>query len=143
WLKEMVERDYNHPSLIGWSMGNELAAETADRKKWAMSREQSQYVISMMRYVKEKLDSTRLVTYVSFTLFRDSDPKLEPAQHADMLCFNSYGDFVEVAQKIHQRWPEKLIFVSEFGQGQIGYRQDDMLDERITHRLKRVGELPY
>lgn len=143
WLKEMIERDYNHPSLIGWSMGNELAAATEDRKKWAMSREQSQYVISMMRYVKEELDSTRLVTYVSFTLFRESDPILEPAQHADMLCFNSYGDFVEAAQKIHQRWPDKLIFVSEFGQGQIGYRQDDTLDERITDRLKRVGELPY
>src|SRR5690606_19639330 len=143
WLKEMIERDYNHPSIIGWSMGNELAAATEDRKKWAMSREQSQYVISMMRYVRDELDSTRLVTYVSFTLFRESDPKLEPAQHADMLCFNSYGDFVEVAQRIHQRWPDKLIFVSEFGQGQVGYRQDDKLDERIVDRLKRVGELPY
>lgn len=143
WLQEMVERDYNHPSVIGWSMGNELAAATEDRKKWAMSREQSQYVISMMRYVREELDSTRLVTYVSFTLFRESDPKFEPAQHADILCFNSYGDFVEVAQRIHQRWPQKLIFVSEFGQGQIGYRQDDTLSERIADRLTRVGELPY
>lgn len=143
WLKEMIERDYNHPSLIGWSMGNELAAATEDRKKWAMSREQSQYMISMMRYVREELDSTRLVTYVSFTLFRESDPKLEPAQHADILCFNSYGDFVEVAQRIHQRWPQKLIFVSEFGQGQIGHRQDDTLNEQIADRLTRAGELPY
>src|SRR5690606_13670337 len=83
------------------------------------------------------------VTYVSFTLFRDSDPALEPAQHADILCFNSYGDFVEVAEKVHQRWPDKMIFVSEFGQGQVGYRQDDKLDERIADRLKRAGGLPY
>ncbi|MGS2737679.1 glycoside hydrolase family 2 protein [Sinomicrobium sp. M5D2P17] len=143
WLKEMIERDYNHPSIIGWSMGNELAAETEDRKKWAMSREQSQYVISMMRYVRSALDDSRLVTYVSFTAFRDNDPRMEPAQHADMVCFNSYGDFVEMAQKIHQRWPRKLILVSEFGQGQIGYHQDDTLDERIPDRLKRVAALPY
>lgn len=143
WLKEMIERDYNHPSVIGWSMGNELAADVEDRRKLAMSREQSQYVISMMGYVREELDSSRLITYVSFTAFRDNDPKMEPAQHADMLCFNSYGDFVEAAQKIHQRWPGKLILVSEFGQDQIGYHQDDTLDDRITDRLKRIAELPY
>lgn len=143
WLKEMIERDYNHPSVIGWSMGNELAANIEDKRKLVMSREQSQYVISMMRYVREELDSSRLITYVSFTTFRDNDPKMEPAQHADMLCFNSYGDFVEAAQKIHHRWPDKLILISEFGQDQIGYHPDDTLDDRIADRLKRVAELPY
>lgn len=143
WLREMVERDYNHPSVIGWSMGNELAAETEDRKKWAMSREQSQYVISMMRYVREELDSSRLITYVSFTVFRDSDPKMEPAQHADLICFNSYSDFVKDAQKIHQRWPDKLIFVSEFGQGQVPYHRDGVLDDRLVDRLQKVAALPY
>ena len=24
WLREMIERDCNHPSIIGWSVGNEL-----------------------------------------------------------------------------------------------------------------------
>jgi len=143
WLRETIARDYNHPSVIGWSMGNELAAETEDRKKWAMSREQSQYVISMMRYVREELDSTRLVTYVSFTSFRDNDPKAEPAQHADMLCFNSYGDFVQSAQKIHQRWPDKLILVTEFGQDQVGHHPDDTLDARLADRLRRAASLPY
>ena len=143
WLKEMIERDYNHPSVIGWSMGNELAVNVDSRSNLAMSREQSQYVISMMRYVREELDSSRLVTYVSFTSFRDNDPKMEPAQHADLLCFNSYGDFVEAAQKIHQRWPDKLILVSEFGQDQIGHHPDDTLDSRIINRLNRVAELPY
>lgn len=143
WLKEMIERDYNHPSVIGWSMGNELAADVEDRRKLAMSREQAQYIISMMGYVREELDSSRLITYVSFTAFRDNDPKMEPAQHADMLCFNSYGDFVEAAQKIHQHWPDKLIFITEFGQDQIGYLPDDTLDDRIGSKLKRLAELPY
>jgi len=143
WLKEMIERDYNHPSVIGWSMGNELASDKDDRKQLAMSREQSQYVISMMRYVREELDSTRLVTYVSFTSFRDNDPKTEPAKHADMLCFNSYGDFVQAAEKIHQRWPDKLILVTEFGQDQVGHRPDDTLDERLADRLERAASLPY
>lgn len=143
WLKEMIERDYNHPSVVGWSMGNELAANIEDKRKLVMSHEQSQYVISMMRYVREELDSSRLITYVSFTTFRDNDPKMEPAQHADMLCFNSYGDFVEAAQKIHHRWPDKLILISEFGQDQIGEYPDDTLDDRIGDRLKRMVKLPY
>lgn len=143
WLKEMVDRDFNHPSVIGWSMANELALDNADRKKLSMSREQSQYVISMMKYVREELDSTRLVTYVSYTNFRDIDPAIEPANYADFICFNSYGDFVELSEIIHNRWPNKAIFISEFGQGQVGYQKDDMLDLRILDRLKRVAKLPY
>ncbi|WP_461533653.1 glycoside hydrolase family 2 protein [Sinomicrobium sp.] len=143
WLREMIERDYNHPSVIGWSMGNELAADRKDRTQLSMSREQSQYVISMMRYVREKLDSTRLLTYVSFTSFRDNDPETEPARYADMLCFNSYGDFVEAAQKIHRRWPDKLMLITEFGQGQLGHHLDGRLDERLADRLDRVATLPY
>ena len=143
WLKEMVERDYNHPSIIGWSMANELAMDIKDRRKLAMSREQSQYIISMMRYVREELDKSRLVTYVSFTAFKDINPEMEPAQHADLICFNSYEDFAEAAKTVHQRWPEKLIFITEFGQDQVGYRLDNTLNRRISERVSRVAALPY
>lgn len=143
WLREMVERDYNHPSVIGWSMANELAVEAGDWKKLSMSQEQCQYVISMMKYLRENLDNSRLLTYVSFTAFRDNNPETEPARHADLICFNSYGNCAEAAKAIHERWPGKAIFVSEFGQGQIGPYPDNTLNNKVLEGIKQAAGLPY
>lgn len=52
-LKTMVERDYSHPSVIMYSVGNEVT-ETAEDKGRALLKEMVDYVHS--------LDSTRLVT---------------------------------------------------------------------------------
>ena len=28
WLREMIERDYNHACVVGWSTGNEIVKHT-------------------------------------------------------------------------------------------------------------------
>ncbi|MGB3780291.1 MAG: glycoside hydrolase family 2 TIM barrel-domain containing protein, partial [Tunicatimonas sp.] len=49
WLREMIERDYNHPSVVGWSVANEIAdAELEGRK---MSPKVYEYVKTMLEYV--------------------------------------------------------------------------------------------
>ncbi|RNL95173.1 hypothetical protein ED312_00815 [Sinomicrobium pectinilyticum] len=144
WLQVMIGRDYNHPSVIGWSVGNELSLDIKDWKTLHMSREQYQYIVSMIKYVKKELDTGRLVTYVSHTAFREGiDINMEPARHADLICFNNYGDFVKSARTIHQRWPDKPVFITEFGQKQIGYSRDDSLDQNVTAGLAEIGKLPY
>lgn len=143
WLREMIARDYNHPSIIGWSVANELTIEQKDKSRLVMSREQSDYVISTMRYIKEKLDHSRLVTYVSFTAFKDIDPEREPARHADLICINNYADFVQAAELVRDRWPDKLILITEFGQDQIGDNLDNQLKRAVGERLKRLDHLPY
>ena len=54
WLKEMIERDCNHASIVGWSVGNELS-------------DHYDYAQKMISYVKSELDPHRLVTCVSNT----------------------------------------------------------------------------
>lgn len=144
WLKEMIDRDYNHPSVIAWSVANELVLDVDDWKKMRMSNEQLAYVASMIRYVRDQLDSTRLLTYVSLTAFRPLvTPENDPASVCDFICFNNYGGFVEAAKEIHEKWPDKAVFVSEFGQNQIGYGRDATLSKEVLDQLERLGELPY
>lgn len=52
-LKDMVDKDFNHPSVIMYSTGNEVA-ETAQKKGIALTGEMTNYLHS--------LDSTRPVT---------------------------------------------------------------------------------
>ena len=52
-LKDMVEKDYNHPSVIMYSTGNEVA-ETAQKKGIALTRNMTDWL--------HELDSTRPVT---------------------------------------------------------------------------------
>ena len=52
-LKDMVDKDYNHPSVIMYSTGNEVA-ETAQKKGLALTGDMTNYLHS--------LDSTRPVT---------------------------------------------------------------------------------
>lgn len=144
WLKEMINRDYNHPSVIAWSVANELVLDVNDWKKMRMSSEQYAYVASMIRYIRSQLDATRLLTYVSLTAFRPAvTPENDPAGIGDFICFNNYGDFVDAAKEIHKKWPDKALFVSEFGQSQIGYDSDATLSKNVLAQLAQLGELPY
>jgi hypothetical protein len=120
WLDEMIERDFNHPSIIGWSVANELGIDV-DWKEMKMSKEQFRYVSSMIRHIKQNMDTTRLITYSSFTAFREkATPENEPAALCDFISFNSYGDMLANCADIHKKWNDKPIFISEFGRGQIG-----------------------
>lgn len=144
WLKEMINRDYNHPSVIAWSVANELVLDVDDWKKMRMSNEQQAYIASMIRYVRSQLDSTRLLTYVSLTAFRPMvTPANDPAGLCDFICFNNYGDFVQAAKDIHEKWPDKAVFIAEFGQSQIGYNKDAVLSNKVLSQLEQLGKLPY
>ena len=112
WLAEMVERDYNHPSIVGWSVGNELWGHYA-------------YVASMESYVRKELDPHRLVGYVSNTATNSGYvPSNDPITVSDLAMINSYGGargtFVSSAPAVRKKWPEKPIFYSEYGTHQIG-----------------------
>ncbi len=114
WLREMIERDYNHPCIIGWSPGNELTKHY-------------DYVASMNDYIRKELDPHRLVAYVSFTAYRDDHgPKNDPVTVSDLALINTYANggngeiFAERVNKMRARWPGLPIFFSEYGSRQIG-----------------------
>lgn len=103
WLKEMIERDINHPSIVGWSVGNEL-------------KDHYEYVKRTYEYVK-KLDPSRMALHVSNIGHRKGEsPENNPLGFGDMIFQNIYHpNPPSVMDTIRARWPEKAIFLSEFG----------------------------
>lgn len=142
WLKEMIERDYNHPSVVAWSVGNELRTIGPKWGKQHLTKDQNDYVNSMIDYV-ETLDKTRLKTYVSNTAYQGGEIGKEPYEKVDFLCVNSYGHAIKIVERVHERFPGKPIFVSEIGKGQIGPAPSAELDGDFVGWLKELKAYPY
>ena len=141
WLREMIERDYNHPSVVGWSVANEIADGDLEGRK--ISPKVYDYVKTMIEYVGA-LDSSRLKTYVSFTVGNAEKRGDDPADLCDIVCFNSYGEADKLAEKCHALWPNKPLFVSEIGKSQIGLDPDEaVLAESLETAIKDLKKLDY
>jgi beta-galactosidase len=134
WLREMIERDYNHPSVVGWSTGNEILKHT-------------DYVRTMNDTVRRELDPHRFVGYASFTAYRgDVSPRTDGLTHSDLSMFNIYAgkgqDFLKLIHTVRRRWPEKPIFLSEFGVEQIGVG-DAARVPNLGEIWAAIGKEPY
>jgi beta-glucuronidase len=74
-LMELIWRDINHPSVIWWSVGNELPLHT---------KSCSRFVKSLMNLIRD-IDKTRIVTVVSRKLIPDLTRK-----SVDIATLNTY-----------------------------------------------------
>jgi len=130
WMSEMIARDYNHPCIIGWSVGNEIT-------------EHYDYVKDMIDYTRT-LDPHRMVAYASYTGARKNyTPENDPISVSDIILYNAYPYNRNSAEIVHSKWPDKPIFFSEFGVTQFGTgpaARIDGLAERMA--LATVGR-PY
>ena len=90
-IRLMIEKDYNHPSVIGYAIGNEVS-ETAQKKGIDLCEEMVEYC--------HTLDNTRLVTcgvniffnYLSslgFGVYSDEKAEKEPKKEVGSAFFNS------------------------------------------------------
>lgn len=130
----MIDRDYNHPSIIGWSVGNELLNHY-------------DYVKSMIDFTRRELDPYRLITYVSFSGNRANyTPANDPISVSDLIMHNTYGfDPGRLIDSPAEKWPNRAVFVSEFGGRQIGETLDSRspgLEERwstLAHQPHVIG----
>lgn len=105
-FREMMERDWNHPCVIAYSVGNEYLSETPSGQRWTKD---------MIAYGRN-LDSTRLYTFASMRLnILPTKPEDEASQYCDFVCTNTYGNHAKVFDHIHQLYPDKPILVSEWG----------------------------
>jgi hypothetical protein len=128
WLREAIGRDYNHPCIIGWSVGNEL-------------KNHYRYVDSMIKFART-LDPHRLLNYVSFT-GSYSDPTNDPISVCDLLMHNTYGaNNGRLAENLHGKWPNVPIFFSEFGATQIGVGTNALIPG-MDKRFTALEKLPY
>jgi beta-glucuronidase len=105
--REMIERDWNHPSVIAWSLGNEFPSQTDEGQAWVRD----------MRTFTRSLDDTRLITFASNIAARPSIARAEDeaSQYVDFVSANIYENHHAALQRIHALFPNKPVYVSEFG----------------------------
>jgi beta-glucuronidase len=113
-LIEMVERDRNNPAVILWSVGNECYTLFDEAAK----------VFDWMRGVVTGFDPTRPVTMCEFTYDeKPFDDNRMAAKYMDVICVNAYfgwfygepADMREHLRRLHARFPDRPIIISEFG----------------------------
>ncbi len=126
WLEKLIHQQYNHPSVIGWSVGNEIG-----------SYKNNPYVYNYIKTAIEQaksLDPHRLVTYASNSAPGQPD---DAAALCDLIFINSYDNWGKVADKLHKLFPTKAVFFSELGSD----LNKENLDEGIIPIEKMLTQL--
>ncbi len=161
-IREMIDRDKNHPSVILWSLANEPhtsrpeARQAYDRDLTVLdhpSRPAAVTAFQAMAELARQLDPTRPITLVTH------EGALEESfEFVDVVCLNRYcGWYTQSGQieagverleaeieLIHQRYPKPFI-LSEFGAdtlpGHHAYPPEMFSEEYQVEILTRTMDL--
>lgn len=105
---KLVHQQFNHPSVVGWSVGNEMGDQKTHTNV-------NGYVESIIRYIKQNLDTTRLVLYVSNSAdWQENDA----AKYCDFIMINKYDfgmGYEKAIDALKAKYPNKPVFMSEYG----------------------------
>ncbi len=146
-LQTMVRNNYNYPSIFSWGVGNELRGRDAHMKQ----------MITDLVARARALDPSRQVAYVSNTLTRGfyNSPKFTPdaGSLGDYLMMNEYGGSwwaLPVGQihsyldSVHLSYPQKPLFISEFGLVEPNFRGgDERRIQDMVYHMAVYESKPY
>ena len=138
-LTRLIQRDFNHPSIIFWSVSN----ETEEHRPEVVAGN-----AELVRLAK-KLDPTRPAIHVS--CHWQQDPHFE---EDDVVCVNAYPSldrrgfkgrrdydlaqstqyWRDSLQTLHERYPDRPILVTEFGYASLTGVRDSGFGEEAQAR---------
>ncbi len=131
--REMIERDWNHPSVIAYSVGNEYNSLSTEGISWTKD---------MIEFTKN-IDSTRKLTFCSNRVARAKTPEEEASQHVDFVSVNCYGGHERVITKIHELYPNKPVYISEFGYRTDEVKNEDDRAEKLQKNIEVIRKYDY
>ena len=122
-LTEMIRQNYNHPSIIFWSIANEVGNDT-----------NTNTLLQALNDVAHAQDPDRLTTLAS-----NSSAGNALSQHTNTVGYNryngwyggSYNDIGGILTSTHQSFPSMSFAISEFGAGASIYQHQDPVTQPV------------
>ena len=119
-LRATVEMSRNHPSVVGWSVGNEYESWTPEGVAWTRD---------MKQFLRDDLGEQRPIVFVAIgragrvhLASLQEDPNYNPSTssfaYSDILCINWYGNASHcepIIDALHASWPDRPMLITEFG----------------------------
>ncbi|HEX4020915.1 MAG TPA: glycoside hydrolase family 2 TIM barrel-domain containing protein [Acidobacteriaceae bacterium] len=110
---EMVEQNYNHPSIFAWSTDNESATDTPGGIAY----------FKTMYALAKKLNPQRFVSFADDRIAFVHDPSTNASSLADFVMWNEYfgtwdapaSQLPAAINRIGKDYPDKMFIISEFG----------------------------
>ncbi len=124
-LREMIRQRYNHPSVVCWSVYNEITLSVGDQGTGTFS---TTNLINQEVQLVGQDDSTRPSTAAANT--SDGDPS---TLYTQLIAFNKYYGWYSSqlngigawADGIHANYPTRCVGVSEYGAGASIYQHSE------------------
>ena len=136
-IPEWVKRDRNHPSVVLWSLGNELQQySNLPFNDWGVT------AYELQKQLLHRYDDTRLTTVVMHPRYRNLDTDSIPADLAVATEVNSYNYRYMYFPGDMKRYPEKTFYQSEASTAAMGPNFYEMDRDKVLG-LAYWGAIDY
>ena len=136
-IPEWVKRDRNHPSVILWSLGNELQQySNLPFNDWGVT------VYKLQKELLHRYDDTRLTTVAMHPRYRNIETDSIPADLAVATEVNSYNYRYMYFPGDMKRYPEKTFYQSEASVAAMGPNFYEMDRDKVLG-LAYWGAIDY
>lgn len=136
-IPEWVKRDRNHPSIILWSLGNELQQySNLPFNDWGVT------AYKLQKELLHRYDDTRLTTVAMHPRYRNIETDSIPADLAVATEVNSYNYRYMYFPGDMKRYPEKTFYQSEASVAAMGPNFYEMDRDKVLG-LAYWGAIDY
>lgn len=136
-IPEWVKRDRNHPSVILWSLGNELQQySNLPFNDWGVT------AYKLQKELLHRYDDTRLTTVAMHPRYRNIETDSIPADLAVATEVNSYNYRYMYFPGDMKRYPEKTFYQSEASVAAMGPNFYEMNRDKVLG-LAYWGAIDY